>query len=345
MSDTTTITILGKEILVVHTRMNIHDLLFYEYNPRIYSKLQENNILADGVDKQQRIQEMMLKESSVKNLIPAIKHQEGITDPIWVKYETHEVLEGNSRLVALRKLSADNPNEEKWKTAPCMLVSGLDQDRIDAYLHQIHVKGKTHWQVYEKAHMAYKRVVIDETPIEEYSQTVGETKPTIEKQIKIIELMKKNGDTTREHLSYYEVLLTTKPIKSAFQENNDFKNFILGKIKNQREGQESFTSGEMRNKLPDILSKRKTLKKFMNNEKTLDDAYQMAKPSSALKDIKNARDHIGKIEQSNLEKLDLSDLGAVKQGIKKCNKAIERLSNMVKTIEENKNKEKMSGGL
>ena len=343
MSDT--ITIFGKEIPVVHERRNIHDLLFYEQNPRVYSKLQEKKLSVDETEKQKYIEKMMLKEPSAKKLISAIQHHGGIIDPIVVNYKTREVLEGNSRLAALRKLSSDNPTEEKWQTALCMVVSGLDQGQIDSYLHQIHVEGKTPWQPYEKAHMAYKRVVIDETPIEEYSQTVNETRQAVEKQIETIHLMSDNNDTRRARWSYYEVLVKNRQISKYCNDSPEFKKFILDEIKNQQEGAESFKAQDMRNKLPDILSKRKTLKKFMNNEKTLDDAYQMAKPSSALKDIKNARDHIGKIEQSNLEKLDLSDLGAVKQGIKKCNKAIERLSNMVKTIEENKNKEKMSGGL
>ena len=46
----------------------------------------------------------LLKEPSVKNLIPEIKRHGGLMDPILVRRDTMEVIEGNSRLAVYRQL-------------------------------------------------------------------------------------------------------------------------------------------------------------------------------------------------------------------------------------------------
>lgn len=157
---TSSITILGKEISYVSEQKDIHELHFYEENPRVYSKLQENPFFENAEDKQRFVQKQMEKETSVKKLIEEIKRQGGILEPIVVLYPS-KVLEGNSRLAALRKLNKDEPYEEKWQTVPCRLLNNLAEEEIDAYLHQIHVQGKTEWSPYEKAYKTYKRVEQD----------------------------------------------------------------------------------------------------------------------------------------------------------------------------------------
>ena len=47
--------------------------------------------------------ERLLQEPSVKNLIPEIRRDGGLQDPITVRHDTWQVIEGNSRLAAYRK--------------------------------------------------------------------------------------------------------------------------------------------------------------------------------------------------------------------------------------------------
>lgn len=327
----TSIIILGKEIPYVSERKDIHDLHFYEENPRVYSKLQENPFFENADDKQRFVQEQMEKETSVKKLIEEIKRHEGVLEPIVVLYPS-KVLEGNSRLAALRKLNRDEPYEEKWQTVPCRLINNLEQKEIDAYLHQIHVEGKTEWTPYEKAYKTYKRVEQDEVSIEEYMERTGETEKAIKKQIKTIKLMKENNERERERWSYYDVLVTNKIIKEHFEDNSEFKKFILSKIKQQKEEDEEFTATEMRKKLPVVLAKSKILNKFIAGEETLEDAYLKAKTSNALKDARNAHGYLKKIDKKALANLERSGLGAVEQEVRRCKKETDRLEKLIKNV-------------
>ena len=335
MDDVFVISILGENIPVEEKKMNIHDLIFYKDNPRVYSKLQEKvSHNQKAKEEQEFIQEMMENEASVQNLIPEIRLQGGLVEPITVLHRNNAVLEGNSRLAAMRILNKRNPNDERWKTISCRLVSKLKDEQIDAYLHQIHVRGKTPWQPYEKAHKTYKRVELDGVSLSVYAKSVGESESELGNQIEIIKLMKENNDNNREHWSYYELLVKNRAISKCFNDNENFRSFILEKVKKQKEGEEDFTSGEMKKKLPAIILKSKILKRFIDNKEEINDAYQKAKSSGPLSDVKSACNYLKKIEKKNMKKLDRSNLGAVEQEIKKCGREIERLKKMVNTVKE-----------
>ena len=73
-----------------------------------------------------------------------------------VRHDTMEVIEGNSRLAAYKKLyDAEEEERDQWEFILCQIVSSLTKEQLAAYLHQLHVKGKTNWTAYEKANFAY----------------------------------------------------------------------------------------------------------------------------------------------------------------------------------------------
>ena len=110
--------------------------------------------------------------------------------------------------------------------------------------------------------------VTAEIVLRDIAYRFGETENEIEKRIRIISMMKENGDTDRSHFSYYDVLVRNR---------RDFKRRIM--IENDRiagGGSGGKSSNlhprvrrtlnllhlELRNKLPVILSKPKVLKKI-----------------------------------------------------------------------------------
>ena len=326
MSEVQTISILKEEVPCSSERRSIHELRYFPSNPRVNSKLQEEESLPDDYEEKQNIiQNKMWQESSVKNLIPDIKLQGGVMEPILVMYSTKEVIEGNSRLAALRQLNDKDPNDERWQTIPCQVVT-ITQDQIDAYLHQIHVKGKTPWLKYAKAHTAYKRIVVEDANIEAYAEIVGETVAELEKQINIINAMRENHDRDRFNFSYYETMLRNKKIKDACDSKPFVKDALLKEIKKQ---DKSFTALDMRNKLPAILVKKKILKKFTCGEETLDESYQQAKPSDPLKKIKSAIAQIKSIEITDISSLEKTELNKITLEIKGCKQSIDRLKKML----------------
>ena len=330
------ITILGEEIPTDEKEIDINELRFYVDNPRIYSKLQGNTLFSDlkyDAEKQDYIQKEMWKEQSFKNLIPEIRKNNGLISPILVEYTNYEVIEGNSRLAAYRKLHQEDPTDTKWHKIRCYVVSNLTSDQIDAYLHVEHVKGKTEWTAYDKAHMAYKRIILDKKPLDEYAKIVGESEREIQKRIDTIQLMRDNDDKTKDHWSYYNVLVRNKIISEACKDTTETKKFLLEEIKNQKGGQESFEALELRDKFPAILSKPKILKKLMNRSLNFHDAYDRAKSSKPLDHARSAKISIESIELTDLKKLTKPELNPLSLEVKKCRQGILRLEKMIKKVE------------
>lgn len=134
-----TILIREKVIPVKTTMLDHNDLRFFVENPRIYSVLRRH-----GSDEpsQEAIQTKLLEMEHVRKLIQDIRDNGGLTDPIIVRRGKLEVLEGNSRLAAYRKLAKLNP--VKWsKIKACLLPEDIDESLIFSLLGQYHLKGKT----------------------------------------------------------------------------------------------------------------------------------------------------------------------------------------------------------
>ena len=140
--------ILDKSIPIANDYIRIDQLKFLKDNPRVYACTHgepDFDRLIEG-EQQDIIFKKLLKEPSVKNLIPEVKRHGGLMEPILVRRDTMEVIEGNSRLAVYRQLHQKN-EEGDWELIPCYIVSSLTEDQQAAFLNQIHVKGKTTWSV------------------------------------------------------------------------------------------------------------------------------------------------------------------------------------------------------
>lgn len=106
-----TMKLLGKEIQYSEDFVEVEKLKFYAENPRVFSVVREVKDFDSlpELQQQKEIYKKLLKEPSVKNLIPDIRRHNGLIDPIVVLVNTWEVIEGNSRLAAYLKLK-DEPN-------------------------------------------------------------------------------------------------------------------------------------------------------------------------------------------------------------------------------------------
>lgn len=335
MTTQETITIFDKKISVTHEKKDIHELKYFEENPRVFSCIFGEDKPKEDDKLQTLIEAKMLEQPSVKNLIPQIKTHGGLLEPILVRYDTKQVIEGNSRLAAFRSLYKDT-KDEKWATIPCNCVSGLTEEEQDAYLSQIHIKGKTSWSAYEKANFAYIRKEKG-VPSEEISRRSSVTDNEIEKQIKVVESMKQNNDKDASHFSYYDVIVRTQKINQA---DNDVKDFILSKIKTMKEEYEEgngFTALDLRTKLPIVLGKKKALKKFMEGKTTLDAAYQNSRLSNPLKKVKAATDKIEDIKKIEICSLEKSEINALLANIKRLSKEVIRIKGMIEKVKDEKN--------
>lgn len=337
MSEEKTITILGEKIPVHNEKMSIDDLRYFEENPRVYSSINVANKPEDAEELQKFIHTEMLKQPSAKNLISDIKKNEGLLEPILIRYDTRQVIEGNSRLAVFRYLYGKE-NDEKWATMDCECVSSLTQEQQDTYLNQIHIKGKTSWSAYEKANFAYTREK-EGVSISSLKKRFSTNEEEINKRIRIIQSMKNNNDNEKSHFSYYDVLVRSRTIYNSDNYDDKVRNFLLSKIKKmgkEDSGDIDFTAHDLRKKMPHVLKNKKELGKFIQEKTTLDEAYQNTKSSSPLKKVKAAKERITDITKGEVFRLKISDINALLTNTNQLVREVKRVQSMVEKVKEEK---------
>lgn len=327
-SDETTISIMGQEVPARHQREPINRLLFLPDNPRVYAAIREMqdfpNLTSD--EQQNRIYKRLLQEPSVKNLYPEILRDGGLQDPIIVRHDTWQVIEGNSRLAVYRKLQLENPDNEQWTYIRCLVVPTLTDEQQTRLLGQAHLHGKTDWSPYAKALFCFRWVEEEQKDILVLARLSGFTADDIRKNVEIIRLMQENGDNTLSNFSFYDVVVRTRKIQSAITSSIPLRDTVLSQIKTK---DKNFTALEMRKRLPAIIDKPRILKKYEKGDISLEDAYDRAKISGVEQRLKRIRDRLDDIEQNDIKDLDRSEVKAVQQVVRRIDRSINRISKMV----------------
>ena len=230
--DETTIAIMGENVPARHEQRKIDQLLFLPDNPRVYAAIREMPDFTDLTteEKQVRIYERLLREPSVKNLIPEIKKDGGLQEPIIVRHDTLQVIEGNSRLAVYKKLW-DDTNEEKWERIRCLVVSSLTDDQQTRLLGQIHLHGRTEWSPHAKALFCFRWITEKKGDAVTLAKLSGFSTEGINKNVKIIQLMKENNDNKLSRFSYYDVLVRNRAISSAIDQSPELRDTLFSQIK------------------------------------------------------------------------------------------------------------------
>ncbi|MCY3614856.1 MAG: hypothetical protein OXH03_07155 [Bacteroidetes bacterium] len=328
-TDNPTIAILGKDIPYQLSKMPIDRLYFLPDNPRVYSEIRKipdfNGLTSE--EKRERIHECMLKEPSVKNLEPEIARDRGLRDPIIVRTDTDQVIDGNSRLAVYRRLREEHPDDERWNEIDCVLIASLTDEQQARLLGQTHLKGRTEWSTYAQAFYCYRWVDEQNNKISSLVKVSGISKRKIDTFVSTIRLMKENKDEEESRFSYYNVLVTSRKISSAIEENPDLREKLLQDIKaNNNNG---FTAQKMRDQLPYVIDKPKVLRKFVNGNVDLEEAYDRAKITDTQKRLKKILSRLDDIEKGDITRLERNELRAVEQLIKKIDRSTQRIGKMI----------------
>ena len=324
------IKILGATIQLASDYIDIGKLFFLGENPRVYAVTHAepgfDSLMRE--EQQEVIYTKLCQEPSVKNLIPEIRRHGGLMEPILVRQDTMEVIEGNSRLAAYRYLFGKEGGD--WELVPCDIVSTLSAEQQTAFLNQIHVKGKTRWSAYEKANFAYVRKE-QGWELEKIATVFGESKSTINTRVRTIGSMKKNGDAARSHFSYYDVLVRVPAISRAMRSDPKLAGCVLRKIKAlaSTEEESEFTAQELRKKLPVIIEKGKVLKKFVEGKVDLDEGYQLANISQVEERVRRAIDLLAEVGRQDVGRLEQQRFAALKQDVRKLGREATRIRDMV----------------
>ena len=326
------IKILGEEIPFAIQSVSVDEIRYLPDNPRVYSLVSVEDRKLPYDELQEIIHQKMIKEENTRSLVGEIKHHGGLAEEIFVRADTNEVIEGNSRLAAYRLLAQEDSH--KWDKIICKVVSTLTIRQQTSYLSQLHIRGKKDWRTYEKAGMVWRLVKEEGQDAQAVANDNNLSVNEVKTLVKVMDLQISNDDNNRSNFSHYDVIVRNRTISSVWEENSDLRKFLLREIKAE---EKAFTALELREKLPAVIAKPKILKKFINREISLGDAFDAAKPSSILKRLKNAKNQLQGIFD-NPPTLEARELGSCKIEAKRIRKELKRVDDFLSACEQRKNK-------
>jgi len=205
-------------------------------------KLDLNNVRFQHVGKlvdDKKMEELIWKESSTRELYEQIKAAGGLyEEPIIEEVESeYRVLEGNRRLVCVRRLQSEahsgklpGSNKKIFDTIKCRIIpKGTTEIQKRLYLASIHVKGKQPWPAFNKAKQIYDLYKIDNLSYDSLSKYLSMGKITI---IKVVNAYEQTYDYGQKYpddekwyrkYTYFEELFRRRDLKefSKFQQNVD----------------------------------------------------------------------------------------------------------------------------
>lgn len=310
--------------------VDIDGLKFLKDNPRVYAVTHGELDFEQKPEEEQQdtIFDKLKHEPSVKNLVPEVERHGGLIEPILVRLDTREVIEGNSRLAAYRILREKGAPGE-WDRIPCYLISTLTEEQQAAFLNQVHVKGKTQWSAYEKANFAYVRKINGWT-VDRIAKLFGESVQTIYKRINAIKTMKDSGDSDRSHFSYYDVVVRKPEIYGKIAESPKLRDRLFEEIRDVGTGDDQkFTAQDLRNGLPTIIKKPRILNRYVNGQVEFEEAWDRAKVSPAEDRVKRAVSLLEEISKTDVSGLRQNSLNSLTQAVKKLDRVVARIRGMI----------------
>lgn len=289
---TDTMVIRNQEIPVVTRFVEQTRLQYYPENPRVYS-------IVHGDQKeptQGEIQDRLLEMEHVKELIRDIRLNGGLLDPLIVRDESFEVLEGNSRLAAYRFLARIDPIA--WGLVKCtVLPKDVGEPLIFAILGQHHIKGKKDWAPYEQAGFLYRRHKRHSVPLDTLAQEIGLSVYNIKHLIDTYQFMLNHNQDDVNRWSYYDEYLKSPKVRRAKKKYPSLDQVIIDKVNCG----EISRAMDLRDQLPAICAgPAKNLKKFVAGERTFSEAFEAAEEAGGdnleLRKLANFKNWLVKTE-------------------------------------------------
>jgi hypothetical protein len=253
-----------KEVPYEEIQAPVGQLAFYPENPRIYSQF-----AGSGDRTQENIQVKLEGMDHVKELRSQIDRDGQVNEPLFCirvlpeselhgQYE-YQVLEGNSRLAALRM------NKKGSLPPPRVACNVLDfsayneqetESLIFSLLGQFHIIGKTDWRSYENAAYIYRRFKNHEVQIEDIAKEISLSPSKVRQMVNAFQMMIDAGDDNTSRWSYYEAYASSTKLKNHRENIPGLHDRVVELIK-----EDKFPRAlDMRDKLPDILRNQRARK-------------------------------------------------------------------------------------
>jgi hypothetical protein len=267
MKNTNAITVLGRLITYELKDISIKDVEYYPENPRInyiISRFSKNEITQDLIERE------LFKLESTRERMKDLEENKGLIDEVYVL--KNQVVEGNTRLCAFRKLSQKYPDDKRWKTIKArILQDDVSDEELFHILGIFHIKGKTEWDAYEKAAYIHKMIVVLKKDTDEIAKQLHMHKKNVEAALKAYKVMKekflsKSKDVDKQNdelrkFSYFDAFYHQKDLVERAENTPGFVDTFVTWVKEDR-----FVNAQGVRDLPKILNNKRAQKIFSVNE-------------------------------------------------------------------------------
>ena len=262
-----------KEVPYEEIQAPVGQLAFYPENPRIYSQFAgsgdrtQENIQAklEGMDHVKELRSQIDRDGQVNEALFCISVSHG--SELHGRYE-YQVLEGNSRLAALRM------NKRGSLPPPRVACNVLDfsayseqetESLIFTLLGGFHITGKTDWRSYENAAYIYRRFKNQEVPIGDIAKEISSLSlAKVRQMVNAFQMMIDAGDDNTSRWSYYEAYASSAKLKNHRENIPGLDDRVVSLIK-----EDKFPRAlDMRDKLPAILSNQRARKILLDEDET-----------------------------------------------------------------------------
>jgi len=262
-----TITVMGREISYEIKDVDISKLEYSE-NPRInyiISKHPPEKITQDFIEQE------LLKLDSTKERIKDLEENKGLIDEVYVL--GNQVVEGNTRLCAFRRLSKKYKDEPRWKTIKARILhDSVNEEELFYILGTFHIKGKTKWDAYEKAAYIYKMINVLKKNPDDVAKQIGKQRKSVEAMLRAYEVMSQKYLTTEQNknnnsrdelkkYSYFEAFFLQKDLTKRAEETPAFLDEFIDMVKTDK-----LKKAQNVRELPKILDNKKACKVFYQTE-------------------------------------------------------------------------------
>lgn len=261
-----------KEVPYVETQAPVERLAFYPENPRIYSQL-----AGSGDRTQKNIQAKLEAMDHVRELRSQIDRDGQVNEPLFCipipqesdlygQYD-YQVLEGNSRLAALRM-------NKKGSLPPSHVACNVfdfsahnyqeTESLIFSLLGQFHIIGKTNWRSYENGAYIFRRFKNHGVQVEDIAKEIALSPAKVRDMVAAFQMMIDAEDDNTSRWSYYEAYASSRKLKNLRENVPEFHERVVSLIKSDK-----FTRAlDMRDKLPDIMRNKRARRIFFNESET-----------------------------------------------------------------------------
>ena len=257
-----------KEVPYVETQTPVERLAFYPENPRIYSQF------AGSVDRtQENIQAKLEAMDHVRGLRSQIDRDGQVNEPLFCipifpesdlhgQYD-YQVLEGNSRLAALR-MSKKGSLPPSHVACNVFDFSGYNEQETESLifslLGQFHIIGKTNWRSYENGAYIHRRFNNHGVGVEDIAKEIALSPSKVRQMVMAFQMMIDAEDDNTSRWSYYEAYASSTKLKNQRESVPDFHERVVSLIKADK-----FPRAlDMRDKLPDIMRNKRARKIFFD---------------------------------------------------------------------------------